>query len=99
MLLCIVVAVYVRLEYKDDSTMGLHPFMIGQNMVTARKALHARSKHYNLVVGGIGTTMANEFQMSAPDGVDLTKKLRMTQETWSAPAWCCPSYLVTIMIM
>ena len=35
--------------------MGLHPFIFGQNMVAARKALHACGGHYNLVVGGTGT--------------------------------------------
>ena len=79
-LLCIVVSLTFRLDYKDDLTTSLHPFVIGHHTYAIRKALHTCYDHYNIATDRTGTKLADKLQMIIPNCVALPTTLSMYQE-------------------
>ena len=71
-LLKLVLALGFRMEIRDDLTMGIHPFVLGQHTATFRKFLCGQADRYAIVASGTGAPSLDDVEiLPAPDGVTL----------------------------
>ena len=82
-LLKLVLALGFRMESRDDLTMGLHPFFLGQHTATVRKFLRRQADRYAMVASGTGApSLADVEILSDPDGVTLPHNFSMACGQW-----------------
>ena len=85
-LLKLVLALGFRMESRDDLTIGLHPFVLGQHTATVRKFLRGQADRYAMVASGTGApSLADVEILSAPDGVTLPRNFSMARGQWLRP--------------
>ena len=82
-LLKLVLALGFRMESRDDLTMGLHPFVLGQHTATFRKFLRRQADIYAIVTSGAGApSLADVETLLSPDGVTLPRNFSMARGQW-----------------
>ena len=82
-LLKLVLALGFRMEIRDNLTMGLHPFVLGQNTATVQKFRRGKADRYSMVVSGAGApSLADVEILSAPNGVALPRNFSMARGQW-----------------
>ena len=68
-LLKLVLDLGFRMENRNNLTMGLHPFVLGQHTATLRKFLRVQADWYAMVASGTGAlSLADVEILSTPDG-------------------------------
>ena len=82
-LLKLVLALGFRMEKRDDLTIGLHPFVLGQHTAAVRKFLCGQADRYAMVASSAGAPSLTDVEiLSAPDGVTLPHNFSMARGQW-----------------
>ena len=72
-----------RMESRDDLTMGLHPFILGQHTATVRKFLSQQSDRYVMVASNTGAPSLVDVEiLLALDGATLPRNSSMARGKW-----------------
>ena len=82
-LLKMVLALGFRMESRDDPTMGLHPFVLGQHTSSVRKFLRVQADWYAMVASDKSApSLADVEILLAPDGVTLPRNFSIARGQW-----------------
>ena len=82
-LLKLVLALGFQMKSRDDLTMGLHPFVLGQHTASVRKFLRGQADQYVMVASGTGApSLADVDILLATNGVTLPQNFSVARGQW-----------------